>query len=123
MRVCWTDSGSARGSLVNGWASSATRTYLLALVGLLTFTMQQNAFRAAGLSASLPSSAVLEAVVGLILGLASYHERVGSSGIRIAVEALAVLAAIWGITRLANSVMAELARLAPAATPPAGPAG
>jgi hypothetical protein len=99
------------------------RTYLLALVGLLTFTMQQNAFRAAGLSASLPSFAVLEPVVGSILGLAIYHERVGSGGFRIAVEAFAVLAAIWGITRLANSVIAELARLAPAATPPADPAG
>jgi hypothetical protein len=99
------------------------RTYLLALVGLLTFTMQQNAFRAAGLSASLPSFAVLEPVVGSILGLAIYHERVGSGGFRIAVEALAVLAAIWGIAKLANSVIAELARLAPAATPPADPAG
>jgi hypothetical protein len=98
------------------------RLYLLAVVGLLTFTMQQNAFRAAGLSASLPSFAVLEPVVGSILGLAIYHERVGSGGIRIAVEVLAVLAAIWGIARLANSVIAELARLAAAATPPADPA-
>jgi hypothetical protein len=56
--------------------------------------MHQNAFRAAGPSASLPSSAVLEAVVGSITGLAIYHERLGSAGIRIAVEALAVLAAI-----------------------------
>ena len=98
------------------------RLYLLAAVGLLTFTVQQNAFRAAGLSASLPSFAVLEPVVGSILGLAIYHERVGSGGIRIAVEVLAVLAAIWGIARLANSVIAELARLAAAATPPADPA-
>jgi hypothetical protein len=97
------------------------RTYLLAVVGLLTFTMQQNAFRAAGLSASLPSFAVLEPVVGSILGLAIYHERVGSGGIRITVEVLAVLAAIWGIARLANSVVAELARLAPAGTPSADP--
>ena len=98
------------------------RLYLLAAVGLLTFTMQQNAFRAAGLSASLPSFAVLEPVVGSILGLAIYHERVGSSGIRISVEVLAVLAALWGIARLANLVIAELARLAAAATPPADPA-
>jgi hypothetical protein len=99
------------------------RLYLLAAVGLLTFTMQQNAFRAAGLSASLPSFAVLEPVVGSILGLAIYHERVGSGGVRIAVEVLAVLAAIWGIARLANSVIAQLARLAPAASPPADSAG
>jgi hypothetical protein len=99
------------------------RLYLLAVVGLLTFTMQQNAFRAAGLSASLPSFAVLEPVVGSILGVAIYHERVGTSAIRITVEVLAVLAAIWGIARLADSVIAELARLTPAATPPADPVG
>ena len=98
------------------------RLYLLAVVGLLAFTMQQNAFRAAGLPASLPAFAVLEPVVGSILGLAIYEERVGSGGIRIAVEALAVLAAIWGIARLANLVIAELARLAAAASPPADPA-
>jgi hypothetical protein len=98
------------------------RLYLLVVVGLLTFTMQQNAFRAAGLSASLPSFAVLEPLVGAMLGLAIYHERVGGGGIRITVEVLAVLAALWGIARLANSVIAELARLAAAAAPPADPA-
>jgi drug/metabolite transporter (DMT)-like permease len=98
------------------------RLYLLAVVGLLTFTMQQNAFRAAGLSASLPSFAVLEPIVGSLLGLAIYHEQVGGGGLRIAVEVVAVLAAIWGIARLANSVIAELARLAAAATPPPDPA-
>lgn len=97
--------------------------YLLAVVGLLTFTLQQNAFRAAGLSASLPSFAVLEPIVGSLLGLAIYHEQVGGGGLRIAVEVLAVLAAVWGIARLANSVIAELARLAVAATPPPDPVG
>lgn len=98
------------------------RLYLLALIGLLTFTMQQNAFRAAGLAASLPAFAVLEPVVGALLGLFIYHERVGGGGFRIAVEAVAVMAALWGIARLANSVIAELARLAAAASPPADPA-
>jgi drug/metabolite transporter (DMT)-like permease len=98
------------------------RLYLLALVGLLTFTMQQNAFRAAGLAASLPAFAVLEPVVGALLGLFIYHEHLGGGGVRIAVEVVAVLAALWGIARLANSVIAELARLAGAASPPADPA-
>jgi hypothetical protein len=93
------------------------RLYLLVLVGLLIYTLQQNAFRAAGLAASLPAFAVLEPVVGSLLGLAIYHERVGGGGIRIAVEVLAVLAAGWGIVRLANSVIAELARLAAMASP------
>jgi drug/metabolite transporter (DMT)-like permease len=95
------------------------RLYLLALIGLLTYTMQQNAFRAAGLAASLPAFAVLEPIVGSVLGLAIYHERVGGGGIRIAVEVIAVLAAVWGIVRLANSVIAELARLAALASPSA----
>jgi drug/metabolite transporter (DMT)-like permease len=99
------------------------RLYLLALVGLLTFTMQQNAFRAAGLAASLPAFAVLEPVVGCLLGLFIYHEHVGGGAGRITVETLAVLAAVWGIARLANSVIAELARLAAvAAARPADPA-
>ena len=95
------------------------RLYLLIVVGLLTFTLQQNAFRAAGLSASLPSFAVLEPIVGSLLGLAIYREQVGSGGLRITIEVLAVAAALWGIARLASSVIAELARLAAVAAAPA----
>lgn len=98
------------------------RLYLLALVGLLVLTMQQNAFRAAGLAASLPAFAVLEPIVGSLLGLFVYHEHVGGGGIRITVEVLAVLAALWGIVQLANSVIAELARLAALTSPSADPA-
>lgn len=99
------------------------RLYLLGVVGLMTFTLQQNAFRTAGLSASLPSFAVLEPLVGSMLGLAIYDEHVGTSGLRIAVEVSAVLAALWGIARLARSVIVELARLAAIAPPPADAAG
>jgi len=99
------------------------RLYLLLVIGLMTFTMQQNAFRAAGLAASLPAFAVLEPVLGTLLGLFVYHEHLGGGGPRIAVEVLAVMAAIWGIARLANSVIEELARLAAVAAPPADPAG
>jgi hypothetical protein len=98
------------------------RLYLLLVVGLLTFTLQQNAFRAAGLAASLPAFAVLEPVVGALLGLFIYQEHLGAGGVRIAVEVLAVMAALWGIARLANSVIEELARLAAVTTPPADPA-
>ena len=67
------------------------RLYLLAVVGLMTFTMQQNGFRAAGLPASLPAFAVLEPLVGSLLGLFIYHEHVGGGAARIAIEVIAVL--------------------------------
>jgi hypothetical protein len=57
-----------------------------------------------------------------MLGLLIYHERVGVGPARIVIEVLAGLAAIWGIVRLANSVIAVTARLAAAAIPPADPA-
>lgn len=98
------------------------RLYLLAASGLLTLTVQQNAFRAAGLAASLPAFAVLEPVVGSLLGLFIYHEGVGDSPLQIMIEVLAVLTAVWGIARLANSVNAELATVAALATTPAEPA-
>ncbi len=95
------------------------RIWLLAVVGLMTFTLQQNAFRAAGLAASLPAFAVLEPVTGSFLGLLIYHEHVGTSPLRVAIEVVAVLAALWGIAQLANSVIAATVRLA--TTAPVGP--
>jgi hypothetical protein len=112
---------------VNVGVFADPRLYLLAVIGLTTFTVQQNAFRAAGLAASLPAFAVLEPVTGSVLGLLIYHERVGVGPLRIAIEAVAVVAALWGIARLANSVIAVSAKLAKAAaaaaTPPADPVG
>jgi drug/metabolite transporter (DMT)-like permease len=99
------------------------RLYLLAVVGLLALTMQQNAYRAGGLAASLPAFIVLEPLVGSALGLMIYHERVGGDPLRITIEVLAVLAAVWGIARLARSVIAEFARLAELASPAAGAIG
>jgi hypothetical protein len=98
------------------------RLYLLALVGLLTMTVQQNAYRTAGLAASLPAFVVLEPVVGSLLGLFIYHEGVGDSPLQIVIEVLAVLTAVWGIARLANSVNAEFATVAALAATPAEPA-
>jgi hypothetical protein len=98
------------------------RLYLLAACGLLTLTVQQNAFRASGLAASLPAFSVLEPIVGSLLGLFIYHEGVGDAPLQIVIEVLAVLTAVWGIARLANSVSTELAAVAALATTPAEPA-
>lgn len=79
------------------------RLYLLIVVGLMTYTMQQNGYRAAGLCAFLPAFAVLDPVVGSVLGLTLYHERLDGGPVRMVIEAVAVIAATWGITRLAKS--------------------
>ena len=79
------------------------RLYLLVVVGLLTYTMQQNGYRAAGLAAFLPVFSVLDPVVGSLLGMLLYHEHLGGGAGRMALEAVAVLAATWGIYRLARS--------------------
>jgi len=79
------------------------RLYLLVVIGLLAYTMQQNGYRAAGLAAFLPVFSVLDPVVGSLLGLLLYHERLGGGSGRITLEAAAVLAATWGIVRLARS--------------------
>jgi len=82
------------------------RLYLLIVIGVLTYTMQQNGYRAAGLAAFLPTFAVLEPIVGSLLGLLIYHERLGGGSARIALEVLAGLAATWGIARLARATAA-----------------
>ena len=77
------------------------RLYLLAFVGLTAYTMQQNGYRAAGLAAFLPAFAVFDPVVGSVLGLFVYHERLGGGPVRTSLEVLAAMAATWGIVRLA----------------------
>jgi drug/metabolite transporter (DMT)-like permease len=107
-----------------------TRLWLLAGMGLLTFTIQQNGYRAAGLAAFLPAFAVVEPVSGSLLGLIAYHERLNDSPGQIAVELIACAVAAWGIARLARSGpaqpdpagpgLAQPAALAPEAAPAAG---
>ncbi|HUC57609.1 MAG TPA: DMT family transporter [Streptosporangiaceae bacterium] len=79
------------------------RLYLLVVVGLMTYTMQQNGYRAAALAAFLPAFAVLDPVIGSLLGLFVYHERLGGGPVRIVIESAAALLAAWGIARLASS--------------------
>jgi drug/metabolite transporter (DMT)-like permease len=91
------------------------RLYLLIVVGLMTYTMQQNGYRAAGLAAFLPAFAVLDPAIGSLLGLFVYHERLGGGPVRIIIESAAALLAVWGIARLASTSAPE------AVAPPAHP--
>jgi len=95
----------AAGHLLASFADP--RLYLLIAVGLLAYTIQQNGYRAAGLAAFLPAFAVIEPVIGSLLGLIIYHERLRGGPGRIAVEFAACIAATWGIARLAGSAAAD----------------
>ena len=97
-------------------ALADVRPYLLIGIGLLTYTMQQNGYRAAGLAAFLPVFSVLDPAVGSLLGLLLYREHLAGGGVRIAAEVAAVLAATWGISRLARST-AEAEPIEPPALP------
>jgi drug/metabolite transporter (DMT)-like permease len=92
------------------------RLYLLVLVGLLAYTLQQNGYRAAGLAAFLPAFAVLDPAVGSVLGLTIYHEKIGDDPLRVVIETASVIAATWGIARLAGSSAARTTA-EPAASP------
>ncbi|HEX5187945.1 MAG TPA: hypothetical protein VFW16_00280 [Streptosporangiaceae bacterium] len=64
------------------------RPYLLVVIGLLTYTPQQNGCRAAGLAAFLPVFSVLDPAVGSLLGMLLYHE-LGPWGVAASVRARA----------------------------------
>jgi CDP-diglyceride synthetase len=100
------------------------RLYLLIVVGLLAFTIQQNGYRAAGLAAFLPAFAVMEPVTGSLLGLMVYREGLNDGTAQVVIEVIAGVAAIWGIARLAASRATPSDASSPAgwtAVPPAAP--
>jgi drug/metabolite transporter (DMT)-like permease len=71
---------------------SASETYGLIVVGLGGFYLQQLAFQAGALRASLPIMIVLEPVTAAFLGFALLHEHLQADGVRLAVLACAVVA-------------------------------
>jgi hypothetical protein len=104
-------------------ALADVRPYLLAVIGLLTYTMQQNGYRAAALAAFLPVFSVLDPAVGSLLGLVLYHEHLAGGPGRTALEVAAVLSATWGIAKLARSTAepAPALPVEPAAVPVPAP--
>ena len=67
-------------------------TYGLAVVGLAGMYLQQLAFQAGDLPASLPILTVVEPVVAALLGVTLLHEQLQASGVRLSVLMLCVVA-------------------------------
>jgi drug/metabolite transporter (DMT)-like permease len=95
-----------------GHLLAAPETYALVLVGLGGVYLQQLAFQAGALQASLPVMTVLEPVVGGLLGVALLHEHLHTSAFTLAVLVLAVAAMTLAAIRLARGGAQAAGRLA-----------
>jgi drug/metabolite transporter (DMT)-like permease len=92
--------------LGDGVAAALTHwePYALLAVGLFGLLLNQSAFQAGHLAASLPAMAVTDPVVGCILGVTLFGERLGAVGlVPVAVTAISVVVMVGATLNLAGS--------------------
>jgi drug/metabolite transporter (DMT)-like permease len=78
--------------------------YALAVFSIVGLILNQSAFNAGALAASLPALAVTNPVLSSILGVALFEETLSAHGVlQYTVSALAVVVMIGGVIRLARS--------------------
>jgi drug/metabolite transporter (DMT)-like permease len=78
--------------------------YALAVFSIVGLILNQSAFNAGHLAASLPALAVTNPVLSSILGVALFGESLAAHGIlQYAITALAVVVMVGGVIRLARS--------------------
>ncbi len=94
-------------------------TYALMIVGIIGVVLQQSAFQAGSLEASLPAATVLEPIVATVLGLTILGETLRAGGAALAVIAVCVIVVVLGTVALARSA----ARFTPEPAPASVPAG
>lgn len=95
-------------------------TYALAIVSVAGLLLNQSAFQAGHLAASLPALAVTNPVLSSIIGVALFGETLGATGpVPIALTALAVVVMIAGTISLSRSPLVTGADAHPAITPAA----
>jgi drug/metabolite transporter (DMT)-like permease len=99
---------------------TAWETYALAVVSVAGLLLNQSAFQAGHLAASLPALAVTNPVLSSIIGVTLFGETLGASGpIPIALTAGAVVVMIAGTVSLARSPLVTGEDAHPAITPAA----
>jgi drug/metabolite transporter (DMT)-like permease len=92
--------------------------YALVTVSVAGLVLNQSAFQAGHLAASLPAISVTNPVLSAALGVALFGERFGASGaLAVVATTLAVVAMIVGTIRLARSPLVTQAHVASAALP------
>ena len=93
---------------------TSPETYALIAVGIVGTTLQQSAFQAGALQASLPTMTVLEPAVATVLGAALLGEKIDTDGTGWVLIGAAVACMLAGTVALARSS----ARVEAAATQP-----
>ena len=90
---------------------TAWQPYAMAVVAILGAIVQQSAFQAGPLPASLPVMDAVEPTVAVFIGVFAFNEHVGTSPLALAVQAVGVVALLAGIVVLDRSpLIAELQR-------------
>ncbi len=95
-------------------------TYALMVVGILGVVLQQAAFQAGSLEASLPAATVLEPIVATVLGLTILGETLRAGGAALAVIGVCVVVVVLGTVALARSAARFNPEPAPTPVPTAG---
>jgi drug/metabolite transporter (DMT)-like permease len=90
-------------------AAKHWETYALVIIGCGSMLLAQSAFQAGHLNASLPAITLLPPVVGVILGVALFHEQLATGPLFVLVDAIGVALAVTGVFTLARSEAAKLA--------------
>ncbi|MDQ2795673.1 MAG: DMT family transporter [Actinomycetota bacterium] len=96
--------------------------YGLAVVGIVGIYLQQLAFQAGSIQASLPIMTVLEPFVAVLLGMLLLHEQVRASGFKLAVILVSVVAMAVSTIALARDRGRSADAEAAEGTTPAAPA-
>ena len=95
-------------------------TYALAVVSVAGLVLNQSAFQAGHLAASLPALAVTNPVLSSIIGVTLFGETLGATGaVPIALTAGAVVVMVVGTISLARSPLVTGTEAHPAITPAA----
>jgi drug/metabolite transporter (DMT)-like permease len=90
--------GQGAGTFFTAW-----QPYAMAVVAVAGAIVQQSAFQAAPLPASLPVMDAVEPTVAVLIGVFAFNEQLGTSVASLAGEAAGILALIAGIVLLDRS--------------------
>jgi len=90
--------GQGAGTFFTAW-----QPYTMAVVAVLGAVVQQSAFQAAPLPASVPVMDAVEPTVAVLIGVFAFAERLGTSPLALTLEAAGIVSLISGIVLLDRS--------------------